>query len=168
MSVDNIEKLKEISIWVLLRITLGWIFLWAFLDKLFGLRYSTDPTKSWADGVSPTEGFLKFGTTGIFGDLFKQLAGNPVVDWMFMLGLLFLGISLLTGIAVRFASVCGIVMMSLMYLAIVPSKNNPLVDEHIIYSLVFFGFLVTDKYKAFSFSRFWSNTALAKRFKFLS
>jgi thiosulfate dehydrogenase (quinone) large subunit len=41
-----------------IRIGLGWIFLWAFLDKVFGLGYATTSAKSWLNGGSPTNGFL--------------------------------------------------------------------------------------------------------------
>ena len=40
------------------RLALGWIFLWAFLDKLFGLGHSTPSTGAWINGGSPTKGFL--------------------------------------------------------------------------------------------------------------
>ena len=32
--------------------------LWAFLDKTFGLHYSTPSSKAWIHGGSPTKGFL--------------------------------------------------------------------------------------------------------------
>ena len=31
-------------VWGALRIVFGWIFLWAFLDKLFGLGFATRPS----------------------------------------------------------------------------------------------------------------------------
>jgi thiosulfate dehydrogenase [quinone] large subunit len=36
-----------------IRLALGWVFLWAFLDKLFGLGHETAPAKSWLSGGSP-------------------------------------------------------------------------------------------------------------------
>src|SRR3712207_7355187 len=41
-----------------LRLALGWIFLWAFVDKLFGLGFATKAENAWIDGGSPTQGFL--------------------------------------------------------------------------------------------------------------
>src|SRR5690625_2129093 len=35
------------------RIVIGFTFLWAFLDKLFGLQYSTPAENAWIDGGSP-------------------------------------------------------------------------------------------------------------------
>ena len=82
------ENFKSQYVWGVLRLLLGWTFLWAFVDKLFGLGFNTVADKSWLDGVSPTFGFLKFGTKGPFASLYQSLAGNPVVDWLFMMGLL--------------------------------------------------------------------------------
>ena len=36
----------------------GFIFLWAFLDKSFGLGYATPSDNAWIHGGSPTTGFL--------------------------------------------------------------------------------------------------------------
>ena len=120
----------------LLRISMGWIFLWAFFDKVFGLGYATTIEKSWLAGVSPTLGFLKFGTSGPFKPIFTGLAGNLIVDWLFMLGLLFIGLTLLFNKYVLWGAVAGIIMMVLMWLALLFPANNPLIDEHIVYALV--------------------------------
>jgi thiosulfate dehydrogenase (quinone) large subunit len=50
-----------------LRVSLGFVFLWAFLDKTFGLGYSTPSAKSWISGGSPTEGAAT-GSTNPFMD----------------------------------------------------------------------------------------------------
>ncbi|HST84100.1 MAG TPA: hypothetical protein VLL08_20360, partial [Kineosporiaceae bacterium] len=55
-----------------LRIGLGWIFLWAFLDKLFGLGHETESKAAWINGGSPTNGFLSHATTGPFADLYQN------------------------------------------------------------------------------------------------
>jgi hypothetical protein len=39
-----------------LRVALGVEFLWAFLDKTFGLGYATPSAKAWIHGGSPTKG----------------------------------------------------------------------------------------------------------------
>ena len=41
-----------------IRLALGWVFLWAFLDKLFGLGHATPAKRAWINGGSPTKGFL--------------------------------------------------------------------------------------------------------------
>ena len=50
-------------VWGLLRMAVGWIFLWAFLDKLVGLGFATEVGKGWLNGGSPTFGFLNFGSS---------------------------------------------------------------------------------------------------------
>jgi hypothetical protein len=72
------------TIVALLRISLGFIFLWAFADKTFGLGFATTSANAWINGGSPTYGFLTFATKGPFADFFKSLAGNNFVDIVFM------------------------------------------------------------------------------------
>ena len=76
---------------------LGFVFLWAFLDKAFGLGYSTAPAKAWISGGSPTSGFLGHVEAGPFRGLFTGLAGSAVVDVLFMLGMLAIGVALILG-----------------------------------------------------------------------
>lgn len=125
----NIEKI----IWIKFRIIMSVIFLWAFFDKLFGLGFATKPEKAWIEGASPTYGFLTNGTYGPFADFFKSLAGLPVVDWMFMLGLLFVGVTFLMNRFILLGAIAGSTMMLLMWLAAFPPQNNPLIDDHIVY-----------------------------------
>ncbi len=119
-----------------LRFVMAFIFLWAFIDKMFGLGFATKSEAAWINGGSPTAGFLKFGTHGPLADFYQGLAGMPVIDWMFMLGLLFVGLTLLLNKFLTWGAVAGIAMMSLMWLSALPPENNPIVDEHIVYALV--------------------------------
>ena len=127
---------KQKFVYLSLRLTMGFIFLWAFLDKTFGLGFATAPAKSWINGGSPTTGFLSFGTKGPFAEVFQNLAGVAVVDWLFMLGLLFVGTTLLFNKYVKWGCLVGMLMMILMWLATLFPENNPIIDEHIIYLLV--------------------------------
>ena len=43
-------------VWGAARLMLGWIFLWPFLDKAFGLNHETASAKAWIHGGSPTTG----------------------------------------------------------------------------------------------------------------
>jgi thiosulfate dehydrogenase (quinone) large subunit len=124
-----------------LRLAVGFEFLWAFFDKTFGLGYATPTARAWINGGSPTKGFLS-GAIGPFQGVFNSIAGAPIVDWLFMLGLLGVGLALILGVAVRVGAVSGALMLALMYLAVwVPSttaggqpsgSTNPIVDEHIV------------------------------------
>ena len=120
----------------LTRLSLGWIFLWAFLDKTFGLGFATERKDAWLEGGSPTFGFLSFGTKGPFKDAYGSIAGATWADWLFMLGLLGIGLGLVLGVMVRISAWSGAAMLVLMWTAVLPPENNPFVDDHIVYALV--------------------------------
>lgn len=137
----NSSKAKYDHSWRALavtRIVVGWVFLWAFLDKTFGLGFATKSDQAWLAGSSPTTGFLQFGVNAKspFVDFFHGLAGNALVDWAFMLGLLGIGVALILGIGLRLAAIGGTVLLGLMWLALLPLENNPVIDDHIVYALV--------------------------------
>ncbi|MFB6212338.1 MAG: DoxX family protein [Candidatus Magasanikbacteria bacterium] len=121
-------KTKKISLF-LLRISFGWIFLYAGISKL------TDP--SWS-----AEGFLKSAKT--LSGFYEWLASPANIGWVNFLnewGLTLIGISLIVGLLVRVSSTAGGVLMLLYYF---PSlhfpyvgKHSLLVDQHIVYLLVF-------------------------------
>lgn len=127
---------KQKIVFVVLRLVMGFIFLWAFLDKVFGLGFATTTKKAWIYGGSPTTGFLSFGVRGPFAEIFHSLAGVAVVDWLFMLGLLFVGLTLIFNKYVKWGCIAGSLMMLLMYLALLLPENNPIIDEHIVYIIV--------------------------------
>lgn len=74
----------------------------------------------------------------LFAELFQSLAGVGIVDWLFMLGLLFVGLTLALNKFVKWGSVVGSVMLILMYLSVLPPENNPLIDDHIIYIIILY------------------------------
>ena len=127
---------KQKIVTTLLRVVMGFIFLWAFLDKTFGLGFATTAEKAWINGGSPTTGFLSLGVRGPFAEIFHSLAGVAMVDWLFMLGLLFAGLTLLLNKFVKWGCLAGSLMFLLMYLSLLPPENNPIIDEHIVYILV--------------------------------
>jgi thiosulfate dehydrogenase (quinone) large subunit len=131
------------------RLSLGWVFLWAFLDKTFALGFSTgrDPETgvvdrfgdaAWINGASPTEGFLQFGTEGkVFHDFFaSSFFAGAWADIAFMGGLLGIGLALTLGIGMRLAAAGGSLLLGFMWLAELKLENNPFMDDHIVYALV--------------------------------
>ena len=158
---------KEERVWFLLRIGLGLIFLWAFLDKLLGLGFATSADKAWISGGSPTAGFLSSGVYGPFAGFYHSLAGSAVVDWLFMLGLLGIGISLVLGIFMRVACYGGVVLMILIWSSLLPPKNHPFLDEHIIYLLVFIVLAFSNAGDYFGLGKIWGKTSLVKKNKWL-
>lgn len=128
---------KQKIVTALLRYVMSFIFLWAFLDKTFGLGFATTTEKAWINGGSPTAGFLSSGVQGPFVDIFHSLANIALIDWMFMLGLLFIGLTLLFNKFVKIGCFAGVLMMVLIYSSLLFPANNPIVDEHLVYILVF-------------------------------
>jgi len=151
----------------LLRISLGWVFFWGFIDKLFGLQFTTASEAAWLAGGSPTAGFLKFATKGPFAEFYQGLAGNAFVDWLFMLGLLLVGASLLLGIFNKLAAWSGALMMVLMYTAgFIPPEHNPIVDEHWVYALLLLLLAYSRAGDYWGFGQRWSRSSFVKRFPF--
>lgn len=159
---------KTSYVWGLLRLTMGLVFLWAFVDKLFGLGFATTPEKAWLAGGSPTAGFLQFAVHGPFTDFYHSLAGVPMVDWAFMLGLLFVGVTLTLGIFVKVGSLTGFIMLFLMYTAIgLPPENHPFIDDHIIEMLVMVGLMVSNSGEYLGLGKAWLRTNIVQKYKLL-
>jgi len=155
-------------IWGLLRLSMGWIFLWPFIDKVFGLGFATEAGKGWIDGGSPTAGFLKFGTKGPFVEFFQNLAGSAFVDWIFMIGLLAIGLALILGVFVRIAALAGVMQLVLMYLAaFIPPENNPFLDEHLIYALILIGLLTVNSGAWLGIGKWWGSQKFVKNLPIL-
>jgi thiosulfate dehydrogenase (quinone) large subunit len=157
-----------------LRIATGFVFLWAFLDKTFGLNYSTPSAKSWLDGGSPTKGFLSSVEVGPFQSLFHTIAGAGWANWMFMLGLLGIGSALIAGVAVRLAALAGVAMMTLMWLAEFPLAQhtstgtpsgsvNPITDYHFIYAIVLVVLAATYAGTTWGAGRAWARMLFVQR-----
>ena len=158
---------KRYYVWATLRIGLGIIFLWAFLDKLFGLGFATASENSWIAGGSPTSGFLTYGTKGPLASFFQSLAGSNFVDWLFMLGLLFIGLTLLLGIFVRIGSIAGAVSLFLIWLSVLPPQNNPFLDDHLIYLAVLIGFIFVHAGRYWGFGTWWQHHKIVKKYPIL-
>ena len=158
------------------RLATGFIFLWAFLDKTFGLHYSTgapvpegDPTLAWINGGTPSQGFLQYGTTGPFADTFASMA-STATDWLFMLCLLGVGVAVMLGIGLRISAVAGSLLMVLMWAAewpFIQGTNNPLVDYHLIYALVLIVCATLLAGDTWGLGRRWAKTSLVQRFSWL-
>ncbi len=148
-------------VWGVARLMLGWIFLWPFLDKTFGLGHETTSAKAWIHGGSPTTGFLK-GAVGPFAGIYHSMSGYQLADWGFMIGLLCIGVALLSGIGVRIAAISGAVLLVLMWSASLPPANNPFMDEHLIYAVVLLGLALVGSGNTLGFGRWWAKTDLGR------
>lgn len=162
-----------------LRLATGAIFLWAFLDKLVGFGYATPGERAWINGGSPTEGFLGGVSVGPFESMFHAMAGNWLVDTLFMLGLLGIGLALILGIGMRIAAVAGGIMMLGMWAAEWPlaqntsagepsMSTNPLIESHVIYALVLIVLAVTYAGATWGFGKSWARLPFVQRNGWLS
>lgn len=160
-----------------LRLAMGWIFLWAFLDKLFALGFSTGRLeggnidffaegRAWLNGGSPTRGFLS-GAHGPLASMWQGLAGHAWVDWVFMGALLAMGIALILGIGLRLAAIGGTILLLSMWSTGLLPASNPFVDSHIIYSLVLVVLAVSAAGDTWGLGRRWGRTTLVRQFPIL-
>lgn len=150
-----------------LRFATGFIFLWAFLDKTFGLGFSTTPDRSWINGGSPTKGFLGSVDVGPFAGVAHAMAGTWWANWLFMLALLGVGVAVMAGIAMWPAAFAGALLVLMMWTAEFPlarftsagepsGSTNPLVDYHIVYGLTLLALAATSAGVTWGLSRYWN------------
>jgi thiosulfate dehydrogenase (quinone) large subunit len=156
------------------RLAIGFEFLWAFLDKTFGWGYATPSERAWINGGSPTQGFLSNVAVGPFENTFKGWAGDWWADWLFMLGLLGIGVAVMLGVALRLSAIAGSIMMVLMWAAEWPldkltsagepsMSTNPIVDYHIIYALVLIVLAATYAGHTWGLGRAWERLVRGSR-----
>ena len=146
-----------------LRLSLGWIFLWAFLDKTFGLGHETASAQAWIRGGSPTKGFLSFGAAGPFEGFYHSISGQAWVDWLFMAGLLGIGVALVAGIAMRVAAAAGAVLLVLMWSVALPPANNVFMDDHLVYAMVLLLLAAAGAGSTLGLGRTWQSLRAVKR-----
>ena len=146
-----------------IRLALGWIFLWAFLDKMFGLGHGTTAAKSWVNGGSPTEGFLGSATKGPFTGLYHSIAGVGLTDLLFMGALLAIGGALILGVAMRLAAAGGALLTLMMWTAVLPPASNPFMDDHLIYAAVLILLALLGAGSTLGLGAIWAEIPLVRR-----
>lgn len=121
--------LKTDSAILLLRLALGWLFLYAGLTKIVNPEWSA-------------VGFLNSAKT--FSGFYSWLASPnilPVVDFLNEWGLTLIGIALILGVIVRLSAYFGALMMLLYYFPGLTfpyaGEHSLIVDEHIVYIVAF-------------------------------
>src|SRR6266536_1131610 len=138
------------------RVAVGFVFLWAFLDKTFGFGYATPSARAW----------------------FHGWAGAPWADWLFMLGLLGIGVALTLGVALRIAAASGTAMMLFMWAAEWPlakhtsdgalsASSNPIVDYHIIYAFAVIAVAVLAAGSTWGLGKLWAKLPFVQRNRWL-
>ena len=75
---------------------------------------------------------------------------------------------MILGIAMHLGAIAGALMSVLMWTAMLPPASNPFMDDHIVYALVFVGLALAAAGNTVGFGRWWSSTALVRRWRWLS
>ena len=161
-----------------LRLVMGSIFMWAFLDKMFALGFATGRLEEggidyFAEGAaalnggSPTFGFLNFGSRGPLASFWQSIAGDAWLNVLFLAALAGIGLALLLGIGMRFAAVAGSLLMLGMWSVAIWPENNPVFDDHIVYALVLVVLALTAAGNTWGLGARGSRTRLVQRFPIL-
>jgi len=161
-----------------LRISTGFVFLWAFLDKTFGLGYSTPSAKAWIHGGSPTKGFLSSVDVGPFQSMFHSMAGTWYANGLFMLAMLAVGIALIAGIGMRIAAGAGVLVLAMMWLAEFPlaqhtaagkpsGSSNPITDYHFVYATGLVVLALTYAGRTWGLGRWWAQLPFVQQHRWL-
>jgi thiosulfate dehydrogenase (quinone) large subunit len=161
-----------------LRISTGFVFLWAFLDKTFGLGYSTPSAKAWINGGSPTKGFLSSVDVGPFQSLFHTMAGTWYANGLFMLSMLAVGVALIAGIGMRIAAGAGVLVLAMMWLAEFPlaqhtadgkasGSSNPITDYHFVYAVGLVALALTYAGHTWGLGRWWAQLPFVQKNRWL-
>ncbi len=162
--MDDHEKgLYAIAIF---RIMVGWLLLWGFIDKMFGLGFRTPAGQGVIDGGSPSS-FIAYADGGILADLYNTLAGNVVADVLLMAGLLILGTTLIIGIASKLTTILTVAFLVVMYTLWTPPPDNPLIDDHIVMSMGMVATYYLGGFEKLSLNGWWRSIPIVERFPIL-
>ena len=158
--MKNIEQLNmtrwQILPLTILRITIGWHFLYEGLIKVFNPEWSAISYLANA--------------TGPFASVFKSIATNSaalgIMDVLNQWGLVLIGISLMIGLLSRWASIGGMVLLALYYFANPPfiglgdasmmEGNYLIVNKNLIELLALWVLFQINDSKVFGIDRFFS------------
>ena len=149
-----------------LRIMIGWLFLWPFFDKLFGLGFQTEPGQGIVDGGSPSAP-VEFMTKGPFEGLFKAIAGNGFIDFLMMAALLILGLTLMLGFASKLTTIGASAFVLIMFCIELPPLDNPIYDYHITWIAALIVIYYLGGYERLSIYNWWKELPIVKRFPIL-
>jgi thiosulfate dehydrogenase [quinone] large subunit len=117
----------------LLRISLGWYMFYAGITKVLDHTWSAE---GYLKGAKLLPSFYLYLTSASLMPL-----TNFVNEW----GLTLLGLSLITGVLVKYSAPLGALLMALYYLplgVIHPDAHSFIVDDHVIFGLllIYFAF----------------------------
>jgi len=111
---------------LVLRFSMGWIFIWAGFDKLI-----TDFSAG---------GFLVNTSKGPLKDMFVNMGQSEtaldVVDPLVIYGQILIGLALILGVFTRFALLMGAAQMFFFYIAQLWPAHNPFMEYYLVYIFI--------------------------------
>ncbi|HMQ02280.1 MAG TPA: DoxX family protein [Candidatus Doudnabacteria bacterium] len=149
------ERYKHLLIF-LLRISLGWILLYAGISKVMNPEWSA-------------VGFLSNAKTfpGLY-EWFASPAILPLTNFLNEWGQVLLGIAILLGVVMTLSSLLAAFMMMMYYFPILvfpyAGANSFIIDQHIIFAI---GFLLLATLRAGNYwglGRWWSNLSIWQKY----
>lgn len=144
---------------VVLRVVIGWYFVYTGWTKV--VTFFTD-TPDWS-----AQDFLG-NLDGPFAPFFSGMMGNAVIDYLNAFGLFLVGVAVSLGILTRFACYCGILLMTLYYLAGFPPERAFIVDNHLIFIGVFLVLAAESAGRYWGIDQYVEKFFVAKRNKLFS
>ncbi len=145
------------------RLSMGWVFLWAFLDKLFGLGHETAEQGRLDQRRQPHQGLPRLRRHGPVQGLLQRHRRRR-------LGRLAVHDRparhrhrAVLGIAMRVAAAAGVLLLVLMWTAVLPPANNPFMDDHLIYAMVLVLITALGAGHTWGLGRTWESLALVRR-----
>lgn len=151
---------------VALRVALGFMFLYGGYEKIM----------TELSGKMATSGFLAH-VAGPLAGVFTSMSGNPAVEVLLVYGELLVGLSLVLGVVTRIGGVSGSLISVLLYLSTLPAmpatytagyfnyllSTNALVNEYIIFALVFVAFVFLVPGRFFGVDGILQNSSFVQR-----
>jgi thiosulfate dehydrogenase [quinone] large subunit len=109
---------------VVLRTLIGWHFLYEGYFKLLRPAWGRDgtPLEAWTSA-----GYLR-GATGPFASTFHALGNAPWIGWLDIgvaVALLAIGLSLMLGVFTRLSCAGALILLTLFYVAAIPTSGLP-------------------------------------------
>jgi thiosulfate dehydrogenase (quinone) large subunit len=139
----------------LLRVVLGWMFLWSGINQVLDQKFSA---AGYVGGAKAFKGFYHWlASPGVL----------PVVNFINEWGMTLLGVSLVLGISVRLSARLGALMMVLYWLPLGPLHPNShslIVDEHIIYAAALLYLAAVRAGRVWGLETWCSNLPICRRF----
>ncbi|WP_206673501.1 DoxX family protein [Pseudactinotalea terrae] len=149
------------------RIVIGFFFLWPFLDKTFGLGFGTPAERAWINGGTPAQGYLNnLDPAQPLAGFFQSVFANPVGDFIFMIGLLGIGVAMIVGAGIRIAAIGGTLLMAFMYVVALPwiaGGTNPVLDSHWVEALLLLIAAVTLAGDTWGLGKWWANQSIVRK-----